>query len=668
MFCSARNHGRALLHPVRPSACLKATATTITRLSQVTQTRHAATTRKTGSKKHYFEPTNPLAHKLKATGVWRQVAEKSDVVQKRRKRGERAPAKVAGDKSRINITSEPLVDDIIKYLGHSLDRHKGCDLISLYPGAGLWSQALHDRLQPRSHLLLEPDEALYTPFLQPLLKRDGVRLIPKSGIIWNDLDKVLTPEYLPHQKEIPRDHNIPTPRNDTLLVSVNLAMYPKKKYQLFESISKLVVYQLISSMRTSTLFQKYGQVRMLVWIPADERTTTLPRTLHHRRRLSIEAELFSETVGEVCGPDGVFTEDADGYSEQPDQAANSNRRWGQLDLESVRLALCRMRDNGIVTPKGRETRLMQFFRNEGYDLDTPIKPTEFIVTIDKKAQKQYDELLAAHTKSPFDIKSDEYKRLKMLKNYLLWRDKNEHKSFEKFVAYHHVLQAYVAAGRATSPTEREELLQKAKEMEAALDKDWEKTPGYLQTIILLGRDQARMLFHQPPEMGPVLAWDRRPYEPLTVTPYDFFPNIPCTLLDIQPKSIPVSLRAIGPGTNNSGGIFDLLLGVLLQRPVQPLAGQLDILWPGANDEIVPQLKALTDPEMGGSPMTGFGAMSCRALNQYQMMELLERYVEWPFRPSYADLVGRLSEERYGEEESAADEDHVSGSHASPESL
>lgn len=680
MLCPARSHGRALILPLplRPSVRLSATAattgfsdptTTFTgRPRGIVQTRSATSTAKTRSKKHYYEPYNPLDFELQATGVWRAVAERRDVARRRKAKGEPAGAAITGDKSRINITSEALVKDALDYIGSTLERHKGCDLISLYPGAGLWTKALHDRLEPRSHILLEPDVDLYTPFLKPLLEKEGVKLIPKSGIVWKDLDNVLVPENLPHQKEIDRSTKGPIERNDTLLVSVNLAMFPKKRYQLFESLSKLVVYQLVSSMRSSTLFQKYGRVRMLVWIPDDEVSSLLPRTLHNRRRMAIEAELFTEYIGEVCGPDGVFAEEPNGWHEEPDHAGNSKRRWGQLDMESIRLAMVRMRDQGIVTPKGRETRTMRMFLEEGRDLDEPISPTDWLVTKAKKAQKEYDEILAAHQATPFDKNSDEYKRMMMLKNYLVWRDKNELISFEKFVKYHEAREAYIEAFEATSPTARETLLQKAKKQEEEFDRDWDKTPKYLQTLITLGRDQGRMMFHQPPEMGPVLTWDRRPYEPLTVTPQDFYPHVPCALLDIQPKNIPLTLRTMGPGTNNSSGIFDLLLGVLLQRPVSPVVGQLDILWPGANADLAPKLTSMWDPKLGGSPLTGHGALSCRGLNQYQLIQLLEQYVSWPFRPSFADLVGRLSEERFGEEAGTEEDDGVSGAHAAPESL
>ena len=67
-----------------------------------------------------------------------------------------------------------------------------------------FTKALHDAVQPRSHLLLEPDEELYTPYLKPLLKEQNVKLIPKSGIVWHELQEVLTPEHLPNQIEFDR--------------------------------------------------------------------------------------------------------------------------------------------------------------------------------------------------------------------------------------------------------------------------------------------------------------------------------------------------------------------------------------------------------------------------------------------------------------------------------
>lgn len=108
-------------------------------------------------------------------------------------------------------------DDILTFVKPSLERHVGCDLVDIYPGAGLWSSKLHDALQPRSHILLEPDEELYRPFLEPLLAKKGATLIPKSGIVWRDLSGILNPTHLPHQHE--RLANDPNPRKGMIRCS-----------------------------------------------------------------------------------------------------------------------------------------------------------------------------------------------------------------------------------------------------------------------------------------------------------------------------------------------------------------------------------------------------------------------------------------------------------------
>ncbi len=70
----------------------------------------------------------------------------------------------------------------------SLERHVGCDLIDIYPGAGLWSRKLHEALQPRSHILMEPDK-IYKPFLEPLLSTPNATLVTKSASCGTTLTK-----------------------------------------------------------------------------------------------------------------------------------------------------------------------------------------------------------------------------------------------------------------------------------------------------------------------------------------------------------------------------------------------------------------------------------------------------------------------------------------------
>lgn len=493
--------------------------------------------------------------------------------------------------------------------------------------------------------MLEPDETLYTPFLKPLLKKENVRLIPKSGIIWQELQGILTPEYLPNQVEFDRlDLDKAPPRNDTLLVNMNLAMYPKKRYNLFDSMSRMILYQLITSIRTSSLFQKYGQVRMLVWVPDDEKTTILPRTVQSRKKGGVEAELLTEYMAEVCGKD-VASLDDEGDPVKV-KSKNTRVRPRQLDFESLRQAMVRMRDGGYVTPKGRETTLMKQFKEMNVPLDTPLPLTQEAFSSEKHFMAELLDL-RRQDKAGLIVKgSKTANRLKMLKYYDVWIDKLAVKLLD-FTQRHDVmveLRRKADQAKAEGDGERaQELLDETKRLNKEYDDAVGKLPDYLRAQVNLLRDQLHVL-RQPPELGPVLTWDRRPWEPLKANPTEFYPNIPCTLLDIQPKAPHPLLRQIGPGTNNAGDIFDLMMGMIMQNTLMPLVHTMDHVWPGARDGLEPECKTLLDPATGGSPLTGNAAFACRAANQTQLLELLEKFIRWPFTPSYAELVGRLEDD------------------------
>jgi hypothetical protein len=531
---------------------------------------------------------------------------------------------------------------LISYLKPSLERHKGCDLISVYPGAGLFTNALHDAVEPRSHLLLEPDETLYAPFLKPLLEKPNVKLVPKSGIIWQDLEEVLTPEYLPNQVEFNRlDLGKDPPRNDTLLVHMNLAMYPKRKYGLFDSVSRMVLYQLISSIRTSTRFQKYGQVRMLVWVPDEEKEVIVPRIVQNRKKGAIEAELATEYIAEVCGHDGQL--DSEGVAVD---RKNTRVRPHQLDLESVRQTMVRMREGGYVTPRDRGTRLLRQFKEMRKPLDTPLNLTSEPFSFDKSFQGELENMQREAEEGLIKKGTKAASRLSMLAHYSTWLDKMATRLLELTKEHDAIVEQYRQAEQAKADGDEaraQELRDEAKRLNDEYNSRVRKLPEYVKAQVKLLRDQLHVL-RQPADLGPVLAWDRRPWEPLKVQPNEFFPNQPCALLDIQPKATHRLLRHIGPGTSNAGDIFDMILTHLGQNTLVPLVSTMDHIWPGARSGLEAEVKTVHDPAAGGSPLTGEAVFGARAANQVQLLELLEEFMRWPFMPSYPDLVGRLEDD------------------------
>lgn len=209
--------------------------------------------------------------------------------------------------------------------------------------------------------------------------------------------------------------------------------------------------------------------------------------------------------------------------------------------------------------------------------------------------------------------------------------------------YEAVLEAY--ADYQVRKRERRgtiKALELAKKLEAELDAQ----TAQLQDLHLQRwnnfRDSMHTLCKQPAHLGPVLMWDRRPYEPLPITGADFFPNVPLALLDIQAGNTHPLLRASGPGTDNTSEFLNSLLAAMMDAPTSSLAKTMAVLWPGADEGVVDACKQLNDIRLGGVPLRGTGAMANRAINREQTVAMLQAWMDWPFRPSYSELLGRLS--------------------------
>lgn len=497
--------------------------------------------------------------------------------------------------------------------------------------------------------MLEPDETLYKPFLKSLLKEKNVRLVPKSGIIWSELQEILTPEYLPNQVEFDRlDLDKAPPRNDTLLVNMNISMYPKRRYNLFDSMSRMILYQLLTSIRTSTQFQKYGQVRMLLWVPDEEKTSTIPRIIQLRKKAAVEAELVTEYIAEVCGKDGTFDEEFESA-----KGKHVKVRPHQLDLESLRQTMVRMRDGGHVTPSGRDTKLLKEFKEMDVPLDTPLPLADEVFSVNKAFMSELEELRRQEQEGTLETGSKIAKRFKMLNNYSTWLDKLAVKllGFTRRRDAMDELLKQADQAKADGDEERaQKLMDETKRLNEEYNDAVGKLPDYIRTQLNLLRDQLHVL-RQPAGLGPVMSWDRRPFEPLRVRSTEFFPNTPLALIDIQPKAPHPLLRHIGPGTSNAGDIFDLMLTMIMRNTLVPLVHGMDHVWPGARDGLEPECETVRDPASGGSPLTGDAAFGSRAANETQLLELLEKFMKWPFRPSYAELVGRLEDDSLVDESS-----------------
>ena len=505
-----------------------------------------------------------------------------------------------------------MADDIINYIKPSLERHAGCDIVDLYPGVGLWSRKIHELLNPRSHLLLEPNAKIYKPFLEPLLSKPNTQLLQKSGIVWSELNSVLTPEFLPHQ--IPHDPrgSAPPKRNDTLLVLANISFFPKRKWAEHNDLCNLLLFQFIRSIRSSTLFQKYGLVRMLLWANDGDKATLLPRFYQKRNRLAVEGELATEWLTEVAG--GDMEADEGRY-----------RRWRSIDVESTQNVLAKMADQGFVIPAGRETNIVQELRSGG----NTWKPGQLALPI----YKELAQLEADLAKSKLGKEDPKHKRLQVLRYTRTNEDKIANVVARHMEQYEQILER-LAKDRERPGNERgQDPSEDAQRAQRDFTMMFEAMSSTIQGRFMLARHNLH-LFRQD---LPVLSWDRRYVEPLVVKPEEFFPNSPCCLLDIQPKAGHPLLR--DPQTS---AVFDLLLQRILSA-APPLTRIFDAFSPGAADGVLGKCDKIYDPTAHGIPLKGAGELWPRAMNQAQLENIIEAWKQWPFAPSYRTMLGQLAD-------------------------
>ncbi|TLS30851.1 hypothetical protein PpBr36_03950 [Pyricularia pennisetigena] len=526
-----------------------------------------------------------------------------------------------GDKSRIHVVDEKLCDDVLKFIP-SLERHKGCDIIDMYPGAGLFSQKLNDALQPRSHILLEPEPEIYQKFLEPLLQRPGSRLVPKSGIIWQDLSSVLTPEFLPHQKIQDRTPGQAPTRNDSLLVVANLGFFPNKTYLNFKSVVSMVMYQLITAIRLRSLFQKYGLVRMLLWVRPSEVDPILPRDLSKRRRPSLEAELLTEYIAEICTD-----------AERMDYRPGVNRH-GTIDVHSCRRTLDRMRKLGLAIPDGRETS----------------KPMRYVIEAEA-AGKELPKIGGNHSMRKVRSGTGEYDASefdKGMSKWLLLRGYYGQELWEKRQeAVALWLKIHEKRNLAKSGSSDPELLKEIECLQGQFDsmaKEWNANFEYY-SYGKAGMHKPIDDVHTFTMDPPVLLWDRRPVEPFMVRPQEFYPNLPLSLLDIQPKPAHPMLLENGVGSGRHGDHFERIVQHLFVQRNRPVTKLMSELAHGAVEGLdLENLESFKDPRLGGAIMKGNDVVRPVMMNERQLLDLLAAWMDWPFRLTYEELATRNRED------------------------
>ncbi|KAG9697061.1 S-adenosyl-L-methionine-dependent methyltransferase, partial [Aureobasidium melanogenum] len=535
----------------------------------------------------------------------------------------------------VDVVSESLCDQIIDYIGPDLDKHKGCDIIDLHPGACLWSQKIHEHLKPRRHLLLEPDERYLDPFIKPLLnqKDSAYRHTTLSGAApkgyFDTYDKIFDDHLLPARDALPeQDPRFREPNHSLLVIGSLVRRYPDiRTGSNAVAFPNLILHHLAEAAQTNIMFQRYGLVRVLLWVPDETKSSILPDSVLHRTGYSINLE-SAFNIAEVVGSDRSQLSRTD-----INKKTIHRQRQDQLDVWSARRVLKRMQSKGMAIPEHRRPEVHQKALDtddeslSDYDPIRLPKDKSLQAAVDHH-EKKLNELaeLAAIPRvkrkhlTPPDARfkltsaSQEYIKIFDQPSCRLWFD-----SWGLQIALEHEY----SATKDKLPEEvraklQTRILATDKKLSSIQEKMFSKDVGKQMGVLI---DELFALCRPKP----LMEWDRRPFEPMTAADEEFWPRFPMRLVDLKPRT-----EALGDDLMNSTEANHVrrgLLKAMFTHPSAPLLESIDRLGPGARDILGPEFSDVTQ---GGRMDPKH--MLTKDITREQLVALTKAYIEWPFRP------------------------------------
>lgn len=154
-------------------------------------------------------------------------------------------------------------------------------ILDIYSGPSIQSLLLNDLLKPKTQVLLDDRKKFVELYNELYLDHPSIRLCDKNPYKWEtflemvETDKLLTPEYQA------RDHI-----HDKFLITANLTN--KKGEQLF--------VQYLQCIANQNWLQRFGLVRMLMWIPQQTaKKLFAPFATKDRNRITVLSEAVTDT-------------------------------------------------------------------------------------------------------------------------------------------------------------------------------------------------------------------------------------------------------------------------------------------------------------------------------------------------------------------------------------
>jgi len=523
-------------------------------------------------------------------------------------------------------------EDILHRLAPTLPAPHTCDIIDINPGTCLWSQKLHEVLQPRRHVLVESQPTNFSKYLSPLLDPPASRY-RHAHTVQEALDRekgLLSAEITQDQKSLDELGRF----NHSLLLTVNLAGSLAKSTG-YEGVQSSFffndLYASLFGLRNN--IHRYGLVRALVWLPDGEKDSYLPRTVSLRTKQSVILEA-SSLIQEVAGSP----------SSQGAGIWARNRRFFDLDQENASAVAATQAAAGIATPEDRrdtppapplpsikpdpDTLRMRHFSTDPPWVSEFLAVDEHLRTKDAEWYHTFRHRIQERRRPYQDTPE------RKLWRDLMTRARSVHHRYVKMVDLiqrqreidRQWRQISIATTGSTAPSE---LIAKLKHDGEKLNEEIEKLSKDFRIFVRKSVDDYRAHDAHPP----VLAWNRRKAEPWIVSAEEFVPSgRQLALLDVVPRpEFPTLLD-----TQSKRICFDHVLRQLSVHFGSSVHDALKIIVPAGLEEFIDTVPDLKNPAKGGwHDLTDF---RLRCLPASLIIEVALAFERWPFRPSVESML------------------------------
>ncbi len=408
---------------------------------------------------------------------------------------------------------------------------------------------------------MEPNPGRYKTFLDPLLNAPGskYKLVQKDTKDLEQYTQLINEGVFPAQPRVDAHDGSRQELNTTLLVTGMLVWDPVLPGLAFDSMAKQLFNLFSSAVRTNDLFYAYGRVRTLFWVGADDFKYVIADTTANFNKNNCLLELTQNMDMVVNAPRG---------SRGTGRA--SSGRDANLEIESTVRALQRAKESGLIVPAHRQD-VMHKIAAEIDELTQGSGRTDYTWLHDFLLQKQQqgitpvgllsDATLQHHVDAAIlqkkypDIDFEAIGNAKGSsgrRQWSLWVGRENHPGREETHAFSLTksadrarllkkkgLETIVDVGEELYQTEcralrakdgsdeKTELLKRITELDTKWETLLKSVSANYKAAPLITLDD-RISLRTPPYSR--IQWDRRPFEPLIMSPDEAWPCVEAAYL------------------------------------------------------------------------------------------------------------------------------------------